>query len=298
MNVLKTKDIRIRDPFILAHDGVYYMYGTNCQNPEDNVLYVYKSIDLENWSSPSKIFCLGNETWATGELWAPEVHLYKGKFYMFLSLLGKHGKRGTQIFVCDTPDGIFEAICDRPATPYQRSCIDGTLYVENGTPYIVYSADWPDNYDEEKGCYVGEIWAVEMKADLKEQAGEPFRLFRSDESPSSSVGTAVKIEGKDAIRFGSDGPFVTTLSNGNIILTWSPIPKRNYVVAAAISENGIRGPWRHLDNIFENNGGHAMFFDDFDGNKKMTIHYPELYPEERALVLPVEEKDGVLKLID
>jgi len=34
MNVLKTKDIRIRDPLILAHDGVYYMYGTNCQNPK------------------------------------------------------------------------------------------------------------------------------------------------------------------------------------------------------------------------------------------------------------------------
>ncbi len=162
----------------------------------------------------------------------------------------------------------------------------------------MYSADWPDNYDEEKGCYVGEIWAVEMTEDLTDRVGEPFRLFKSDESPSSYVGTFVKRGNEETTRFGSDGPFLTKLSNGNIILTWSPIPERNYIVAAAISENGIRGKWRHLDNIYENNGGHAMFFDDFDGSKKMVIHYPELYPEERAVFFLVEEKDGTLQLLN
>ena len=103
MCLLKTKDIRIRDPFIAAHEGLYYMYGTNCKNPEENVLYVYKSKDLENWSEPVEIYRLSEGTWAKGELWAPEVHFYKGKFYMLLSLLGNHGKRGTQVFVCDTP---------------------------------------------------------------------------------------------------------------------------------------------------------------------------------------------------
>lgn len=298
MCLLKTKDIRIRDPFITLHDGIYYMYGTNCLHPEKNVLYVYKSNDLENWSGPTEIFRLAGGTWAKGELWAPEVHLYKGKFYMLLTLLGNHGMRGTQVFVSDTPDGTFQPICNGPATPFHRSCIDGTLYIEKGIPYIIYSADWPDNYDEKKGCYVGEIWAVEMTEDLTKQAGEPFRLFRSDESPSSYVGTPVVRENGKTTRYGSDGPFLTTLTNGNIVLTWSPIPERNYVVAAAISENGIRGKWRHLENIYDNNGGHAMFFDDFDGTKKMVIHYPERYPEERAVVFTVEERDGILQLTE
>lgn len=293
----RTEDIRIRDPYILPYNGMYYMYGTSANWVDEDVSYVYRSSDLKNWEGPTEVFRLFPDTWAKGELWAPEVHMYKGKFYMLLSILGKHGMRGTQVLVCDTPDGTFIPICDKPATPFERSCIDGTLYIENGTPYMVYSADWPDNYNEETGCYVGEIWAVELTDDLSEQASEPFRLFKSTDSPASAIAPIThEYLGKTVTRYGSDAPFVTKLSNGNILLTWSPIPDDNYIVAAAISENGIRGEWHHVDNIYENNGGHAMFFEDFDGSMKMCIHYPEREPDERALVLPVSEENGVLKL--
>lgn len=295
--MLKTEDIRIRDPYILPYDGIYYMYGTNADWEKEDVLYVYRSTDLKNWEERKEIFSLPTDTWAKGELWAPEVHIYKDKFYMFLSLLGNHGVRGTQIFVCDTPDGIFAPISDKPATPFDRSCIDGSLYVENGVPYMVYSADWPDNYDEEKSCYVGEIWAVELTEDLTEQASEPFRLFKSTDSPSSAIAPAVHdYMGEHVTRYGSDGPFISKLDSGNLFLTWSPIPDLNYIVAAAVSENGIRGDWKYVDNVYDNNGGHAMFFYDFDGIRKMCIHYPEHEPDERALVLDVEEENGVLKI--
>ena len=101
-------------------------------------------------------------------------------------------------------------------------------------------------------------------------------------------------------RYGSDGPFFTTLSDGRQLMTWSPIPGMNYVVLAAISESGsIRGPWKHYDKpIFDKNGGHAMFFDDFNGQKKMCIHWPERYPDERALILDVVEKDGTWEVIN
>lgn len=290
---MKREDLRIRDPYVVAHDGVYYLYGTNAKWTEEDVLYVYKSRDLKNWSDPVEIYRHPSGTWAKGELWAPEVHLYRGKFYMLLSLLGNHGKRGTQIFVSDTPDGKFTPISNSPATPYDRSCIDGTLYVENGTPFVVYSADWPDNLNEEKNCYIGEIRAIEMSEDLTRSVGDSFLLFRSNDSPASYAPTSIYNE-PDRVRYGSDGPFLSKLSDGSILLTWSPIPERNYVVAAAVSDGGIRGKWRHLDNIFSRNGGHAMFFHDFDGSRKMVMHYPEEYPKERAVILNAYEKDGTL----
>ena len=290
--MLKTNEIRIRDPFIVAYENTYYMYGTHEKMQNDKNLYVFKSTDLENWEDAKTIFTLAHDSWAIGELWAPEVHLYEGRFYLFISILGKHGLRGTQICVCDTPDGTFLPISDRPATPFEKSCIDGTLHVENGRPYIVYSADWPDNFDSTLGVYVGEIKALELTKDLKNAVGEPFLIFRSADAPCSKNRPAIHdYMGNQVTRYGSDGPFIRKLKNGSLMLTWSPIPDLNYVVAYAISKSGsIKGPWIHGDSpLFDKNGGHAMIFDDFDQNTLMCIHFPERYPDERAFFLKLDE---------
>ena len=296
--MIKRENLRIRDPYVVAHNKTYYMYGTIGEDKNEKNLYVFRSKDLENWEEGKVIFTLSPDSWAESELWAPEVHLYKGKFYIFISIKGKNGLRGTQIAVSDTPDGIFIPLNNKPQTPPDKSCIDGTLYVENDTPYMIYSSDWPDNYESDKGCYVGKISAVELTEDLSEIVGEPFLLFESDEAYCSKKAPAVhEYLGKTISRYGSDAPFVQKLSNGNLFLTWSPIPDMNYIVAAAISENGIKGDWKHLEKeVFYKNGGHAMFFDDFEGNRKMCIHFPERYPDERALFLDVIEEDGVIKV--
>ena len=44
---MKRENIRIRDPYIVARDGVYYMYSSNCF--QDGVTVgVYHSTDLKN----------------------------------------------------------------------------------------------------------------------------------------------------------------------------------------------------------------------------------------------------------
>ncbi len=283
---MKRADIRIRDPFVLTGDGIYYMYKSD-YTPDNKNIWVLKSRDLEEWSEPETVYTLADDSWGCADLWAPEVHFYNGKYYMFLSLLGKNGLRGTEISVSDTPDGTFVPLTNRPATPSDRSCIDGSLYVENGVPYIVYSADWPFNFVEEKGCYVGAIWAVEMTPDLKAEAGEPFCLFLSDEA--LDVPDSFEYEGKMITRYGSDAPFVQRLKNGKLLLTWSPMPDGNYVVLGAVSDS-IKGKWEHLKKpIFDKNGGHAMFFDGIDKKRYMGIHCPEKMPFERAMFLEFDE---------
>ncbi len=292
---MHTEEIRIRDPYIVVYNNAYYMYKS-----ENDSILVYKSTDLNIWDEGTVVYTLSKDSWAYKDLWAPEVHCYKGKFYMFLSLLGKNELRGTEISVCDTPDGFFVPITNKPATPADRSCIDGTLYVEDGTPYIVYSADWPHNYNSKADCYIGEIWAMPLTEDLKESADAPFLLFRSNEAICSREPNICEWEGKKVKRYGSDAPYIVKLSDGTLYLTWSPYPGNTYIVAAAVSENNrIRGTWKHLDKpLFGNNGGHAMFFEDLDGNKKMCLHYPERPPYERALFLNVTEENSRIKLLD
>jgi len=295
-------EIRIRDPYIVFYNHEYYMYKSGyvseCKSKE-NSIFVHKSKDLKLWGEERVVYTLSENSWGYMALWAPEVHLYKGKYYMFLSILGKNELRGTEISVSDTPLGPFVPLKNGPVTPADKSCIDGTLYVENGVPYIVYSADWPDNYDEEKNCYIGSIWALQLTDDLKDGVGKPFMLFSSDEAPCS-LAQPIKYNGKESSRFGSDAPFLMKLSNKTLFLTWSPYPIDHYIVAGAISESGsIKGPWKHYDTpLFDRNGGHAMFFDDSEGKKKMCIHCPERPPFERALILDVKEENGIIKVVD
>ena len=290
----KTEEIRIRDPFVLADDGQYYLYGT-IGEPKARELYVHKGSDLATWDEPSVIYTLAEDSWAAGELWAPEVHEYRGKFYLFLSMLGKNGLRGTEISVADTPEGPFLPLTGRPATPEGKSCIDGTLYVEDGRPYMIYSHDWPDCYCEEEGAYIGEIEAVELSEDLSAAVGEPFLLFTSKDAPlSGNAPTHCRYGSRQVVRYGSDGPFVTRLSDGRPFLLWSPIPAGNYVVLGAVADS-IRGPWHHCETeIFADNGGHPMVFTDKDGVRRMAIHWPEVYWHENARLLPLTERDGRL----
>lgn len=290
------QDIRIRDPFILLDGDVYYLYGTIDENNARS-LYVHKSRDLVTFEEPTVIYTLTEDSWATRDLWAPEVHCYRGKFYLFLSMLGKDNLRGTEISVSDSPEGPFVPLTGKPATPAGQSCIDGTLYVENGVPYLVYSHDWPDCYREEEGAYVGEIAAVQMSEDLTETVGEPFLLFTSKEAKlSGEHPTHCRWGGKEIVRYGSDGPFVTHLSDGRPFLLWSPIPDGNYVVLGAVADS-IRAPFRHCDTpVFSDNGGHPMVFCDRDGVRKLVIHWPEVYWHENARILPLREEGGRLVL--
>ena len=101
------------------------------------------------------------------------------------------------------------------------------------------------------------------------------------------------------MRYGSDAPFLQKLSDGSLLLTWSPYLQNNYVVLPVVSKNGdIKGPWEHLpEPLFDQNGGHAMFFRDLEGRNIMCLHAPEKGPLERACLFEVAETDGVMKIV-
>lgn len=89
---MKLSDINLRDPFILPYEGVYYMYGSRCWHRPQLGFDVYTSTDLENWSEPKSIFEVTSDFWGTRDGWAPEVHYYNGKFYLFASFTSEDRK--------------------------------------------------------------------------------------------------------------------------------------------------------------------------------------------------------------
>lgn len=285
---MKLSEINIRDPFVLPHEGKYYMYGTRVGKTCKNATWgtqtgfdVYISDDLENWSAPKPVFEILDTFWATKEAWAPEVHKYDGKFYMFATFNAEGKMRATQALVATRPEGPYE-VWGEPLTPKDWMCLDGTLYVEDGTPYLVFCHEWLQVGD-------GEIAIVPLKKDLSSAIGNPEVLFRASESGWAHT---ISIPSAGDVSIITDGPWIVK-SDGKLVMFWSSSHNDSYAVGMAISESGkIRGPWKHSDSLlFEKDGGHGMMFETFDGKRFFTLHHPNAATLERPCFYPLE-KDG------
>ena len=279
---MELKDINIRDPFILTHDGKYYMYGTRAVHTWTDEIKdgygfdVYESADLVEWSGPKSIFENSEGFWGEFQFWAPEVHEYKGRFYLLATFCNRQRPRGTAILVCDTPNGTFKEHSVGTVTPDDWSALDGTLYVEGETPYMVFCHEWTQIKN-------GEVCAVELSKDLKEPVGAPFTMFKA-----TDAGDSVKEVDKDC--YVTDGPFLMRV-DGELICLWSSYGKDGYLEAIAQSSNGkIRGEWTVNDKLlFEKDGGHGMVFENLAGELCFTYHSPNETPFERPCIRKIEK---------
>lgn len=264
------------------HNGKYYMYGTRANNfgVRTGGFDVYIGTDLENWSEPLEVFNSEKHGFNTAVNWAPEVHEYNGKFYMFATFTKPNGLRGTYILGCDTPDGQFSPVSDGAVTPYDWECLDGTLYIENGKPYCVFCHEHTQILD-------GTICFVELKPDFSGSVGEPVELFKAS--------SFLNREATEKCHNVTDGPFLFRKENGKLIMIWSTCGD-GYLQCVAKSDNdSIFGNWSHIKPIFEDNGGHGMLFKDLEGDLKLTLHCPNTQTFERPIFFSVKEtEDSVI----
>ncbi|GFH41523.1 glycosyl hydrolase family 43 [Lactococcus hodotermopsidis] len=282
---MKLKDINIRDPFVLPYENVYYMYGTrayNCWSQPDDLstlgFDVYESTDLENWSEPTEIFRYRDGFWGDQDFWAPEVHVYQQKFYMFATFIGKDFNRGTMVLVADSPTGPFTPHSDGALTPKEWMCLDGTFYLDKaGQPWLVFCHEWQQITD-------GTICRVRLSADLRQTIGTPETLFAAS-SP--------KWAPKNAKRYVTDGPYLYRLSNDELIMFWSSLVGESYLEAIAISDNqDITGNFtNHDDLFFSDDGGHGMVFKTFDDKLMFTLHQPNEREKEHPVFFEISEKE-------
>ncbi|OPA80505.1 glycoside hydrolase [Paenibacillus selenitireducens] len=285
----RLSDINLRDPYILpvSRENTYYLYGTDgatAWHGKPAGFDVYKSCDLLNWEGPYPAFRPGPTFWGTHHYWAPEVHFYQGKFYMFASFKAEGIARATHILVADHPLGPFQTHGDSPITPRHWECLDGTLYIEkDGTPWMVFCREWLQVTD-------GEMYAVQLAPNLYDTVGEPILLFKASSAPWSKPG-----EGGEQV---TDGPYLHRMGNGQLVMLWSSGGYQGYATGLARSVSGkIIGPWKQDETpIFHEDGGHGMLFQDWYGNLLLTLHAPNNNPKERPIILRVEERSGTLEM--
>lgn len=292
---MRTEELNIRDPYVLLHEGTYYLYGTRsatCWGTADG-FDCYTSCDMEQWEGPFEVFHRPEGFFADRNYWAPECYCHEGKFYLIVTLASEERRKGIYSLVSDSPLGPFRPVSDQPLTPEGWTCIDGTLFWDGEkTPWLVFSHSFEDDPD-------GDMCAMALSGDLSRAASEPKLLFRAADAPWAMPVPFAKQEfGMDGDVYFTDGPCVHRMEDGALTMLWSSWSGRGYAVGAARAPDGdICGPWEHLkEAVFQENGGHGMLFRTKEGRLLYTLHYPNDKYKEHPIFETLSERSGTLML--
>lgn len=276
ITVLSTT-VPLADPYILVHDGLYYIYGTNVGTGFD----VYYSKDLEFWERASALSLSNTNSYGESMFWAPEVYYVEKekKFYMFYS---------TEEHICvamsDSPLGPFKQDEYKPIRE-EKSIDTSVFFDEDGKAYLYFVRFNDGNV----------IWCAELKENLKEIKEETLtQCFKADEPWELILPKVV------------EGPSVFK-QNGVYYLVYSAngYTSQDYAVGFATS-NSPFGPWKKYEGnpILHNYGGlfgvgHGAPFIDKDGKMRYVFHAhkseTEIHPRN-SYVVDMSLKDGVVSL--
>lgn len=279
--------LRIRDPFIFVDkvDKCYYL-----QARDDGKFRVYKSKDLENWKDLGNSFIPDSSFWGTKDFWAPDMYYHNGKYYIFATFSSDKAKRGTSILISDKPEGPYQPLTNESTTPPGWMCLDGALYFDKDeNPWMLYCHEWLEVYD-------GEIVAQRLSDDFKSMIGDPIVLFKASEAPWT---TTTSGEGKTG--YVTDAPFIYKLKDGSLMMTWSSFEKvtNKYAIGQAYSRSGnLLGPWvQDSVPINSDDGGHAMIFNDLDGQLRISYHAPNSQEEKPTIRKIAIDDDGRISFL-
>ena len=284
---MKCNEINIRDPFVVCKDGKYYMYGTRAKNFGQLTagFDVYVSEDLETWSEPHE--CFNSEAYGMNVYvnWAPEVHEYKGAYYLLATFTrASNNLRGTFILKSDSLMGPFVPHSKGQVTPDEWECLDGTLYIApNGDPYVVFCHEHTQIID-------GTICYTRLSDDLTEAVGETVTLFN-----------ASSVEGVDEMggpgHYVTDGPFMYRTKDGELLMIWSSFMHGDYTEYVVKFKGGDLGrDFEHMTPLDTSDGGHGMIFRGLDGRLYFTYHSPNASGYEHPYFVELEDKGDCIKV--
>ncbi|GAB3744423.1 glycoside hydrolase family 43 protein [Microlunatus parietis] len=319
---LRLPEMPLHDPCVVVDQKTehYHLYTANVSSltGEDGTgTMVYRSRNLRDWTEPAVVFRTEPGMWATDGAWAPEVHEYGGRYYLFTTLHnrdkplpvpppGPYGmpvqlenyQRGTIIAVSDSLLGPFRPLQDRPAGPENFMHLDGTLYVDpSGRPWMVYAHEWLQKID-------GTIEAVPLEADLSRAAGDPIHLFKGsdatwigEELPAPSTGQLAP--------YVTDGPQLYRAPSGALIMLWSTYEKNTngeqvggrYVQTYAVANSGeLAGPWFQHRPLVRQDSGHGMIFTTLgpDSRPLLILHRP--FTNARGKIYEIDFVGSELRL--
>lgn len=305
-------DISLGDPYILKHNGMYFLYGT-ANEAVNNGFLAYSSSDLSNWKNEGLIYSKDqSKGWGIHSFWAPEVYEKDGKFYLFYSAQWKENPSNELenfkigVAVADNPLGPFLDIEDKPIFDPGYPIIDANVYWEDGRVYLYYSrccykhpveseiaswAKWKNYFDRIEESW---IYVVELKADYSGIIGEPILLLSPPKVMNEHEWESRSVTSKEIGRRWTEGSYIFKHADIYYLMYSSNnFAGENYAIGYATSlsplgpfEKSVYNPILQKDGGVSGTGHNSLLFDNgkiycvYHGRTAKTGHKRMVFIDE------------------
>jgi beta-xylosidase len=263
------------DPSILRYNGSYYLLHSSFLYTPG--LVVYQSDDLVNWHP-----CSAALNTFTGDIWAPDLVVYKDRFYIYFPTRNDEGKKTNMVTWADSPYGPWSTPVDLKVGGIDPEHVVG----ENGKRYLLMSSGalYPLADD---GCSI---------------TGEPTVVYKEWQIPEEWDIEGVSMEGLNVKKVG-EYYYLFAAEGG------TAGPPTSHMVVQARSKS-IFGPWENapFNPLLRTESraerwwskGHGSIVDTADGRLFMIFHaYEKDYQTlgRQCLLRELEQRsDGWLHL--
>lgn len=150
------------DPWCIYKDGFYY-YTNSTQN--NITLWKTKSIADLATAEKKVVFTPPAGTGYSKELWAPEIHFLKGKWYIYFAAdSGKNIDHRMYVLENESADPLQGnwQMKGKLITPQDKWSIDGTVYDHSGQLYFLWSG-WEGDVNGQQNIYIATMsnpWTI------------------------------------------------------------------------------------------------------------------------------------------
>lgn len=161
-------DVKVADPHIIRHDGLFYLYGTGSDpNRVTEGFPVWTSPDLVNWQERGLALQKQPGMWGEFWFWGPEMVKRPDGFYLFYGAfknIDGHPTGRICVARSDNPLGPFKDVAAPLFEWEEGDAIDASVFEDDdGRCYLFFT-----------GVYRGNvIYAVPLAEDLLSLDGEP-----------------------------------------------------------------------------------------------------------------------------
>lgn len=247
------------DPFILLHEGVYYLYLTRKEMGYD----VYTSTDLKSWESKGS--CLNQED-VKGDkgFWAPEVTFLNGKFYMAYT-----ANQHVGIAVSDSPLGPFRQEVKQFCNENDKE-IDGSFLIDDdGQVYLFFV--------RQEEVYGNSLWGAKMKEDMSGYDPSTAKMLLFAKEGTWEKLDHSTLEGSFVLKH--KGRYYMSYSANH---TW----EGNYAIGYAVAETPLGEYVRYENNPIQagndcaTSPGHHCFTTSKDGKELFCVYHTHYSKEQ------------------
>jgi GH43 family beta-xylosidase len=256
------------DPWVINVGGYYYDCGS-----DGGRIWITKSTTLENLLQPAKtyIFTPPAGTPYAGDVWAPELHYFNGRWYVYFAadLNGDNSTHRMYVLeggtnASDPLDGSYAYKSKLSATT-DRWAIDGHPFIYNSQLYFVWSG-WEGTSNVSQWLYIARMSNPYTISGERVEISRPDYGWEQVGSPTVNEGPTALISGNTVnIIYSASGSWTNDYCLGRISCTnGNLLSKASWTKAAtpAFSKFGnIYGP------------GHASFVKSPDNLQWWIVYH-------------------------